>query len=235
MKASTKKTKINAVNTATAATQAGTTVDQIQLLAHELLLLGTKATQEAIASVVTGKTIAELVAVDSYGGRISGSAERALAALLNTVMPSFDWFGVEHRENSDDAKKLKPYKTQCFAAWQQADHSNPSTKYSRVRAYGKELRNPVTVTGEVIGEGGEGGEGRENGTTSRTRDLYARAVVEIGKLFRALNSTENDETIKAHPKGAELASTLELLTDALKVLGAPLEDEDLKAFMASMK
>jgi hypothetical protein len=211
-------------------TAAAEQVAVIELLAHELLSLGTKANQEEIASVVMGRSIADIVAVDSYGSRISGSAERALAALLNTLM-QFDWFDVEHRDNTDDAKKLKPHKTQCFAAWQQANHVNPSTKYARTRVYGKELRYPTT-TGEVIGEGGEG---RENGTTSRTRDLYARAVVEIGKLFRALNSTENDETIKSHPKGVELASTLELLTAALKVLGAPLEDEDLKAFMASMK
>ena len=225
------KATTNAINAVTS-TQAETTVDQIQLLAHELLLLGTKANQEDFALVVTGRTIAELVAVDSYGGRISGSAERALAALFNTLMP-FDWFHVEHRDNTDDAKALKPHKTECFTAWK--NHANPSTKYSRVRVYGFELRYPAQVTGEVVGEEREASEGATGGVTSRTRDLYARAVVEIGKLFRALNSTENDEAIKAHPKGAELAATLEHLTSALKVLGAPLEDDDLKAFMAAQK
>jgi hypothetical protein len=225
------KATTNAVNTVTATAA----VAQIELLANQLLNLGTKANQEDFAEVVTGRTIAELVAVDSYGSRISGSAERALAALFNTLMP-FDWFLVEHRDNSDDAKALKPHKAATFTAW--SNHKNPSTKYARVRMYGFELRYPAQVTGEVVGEEREASEGATGGTTSttsRTRDLYARAVVEIGKLFRALNSTENDEAIRSHHKGAELAATLEHLTSALKALGAPLEDDDLKAFMAAQK
>jgi hypothetical protein len=48
-------------------------------------------------------------------------------------------------------------------------------------------------------------------------------------------SAENDAVIKAHAFGEEITAALEAITTALKALNAPLEDDELKAFMASVK
>jgi hypothetical protein len=73
-----------------------------------------------------------------------------------------------------------------------------------------------------------------SGTPSRTRDLYERNVIELGKLYRALNSAENDPVIKAHAKKKELEAVLLHVTNGLKALGAPLDDEELKKYMDSL-
>jgi hypothetical protein len=58
--------------------------------------------------------------------------------------------------------------------------------------------------------------------------------VELGKLYRALNSAENDAVIKAHAKSKELQNALVDMTKALKTLGAPVDDEALVTFMKSV-
>jgi hypothetical protein len=73
-----------------------------------------------------------------------------------------------------------------------------------------------------------------SGKPSRTRDLYERNVIELGKLYRALNSAENDPVIKAHAKRRELEAALLHVTNGLKALGAPLDDEELKKYMDSL-
>jgi hypothetical protein len=141
---------------------------------------------------------------------------------------------VEHRESTPLAKALQPFKAACFTAWNAGSHSNPSTKWKRVRGYGYELANPKIAA--PIGEGEEGeGEGEGAGNTSRTRDLYSRYVIELAKLYRAGMSAENDPIIKAHVHGDKITAALEAITTALQALDAPLEDEDLKAFMAAVK
>jgi hypothetical protein len=143
------------------------------------------------------------------------------------------WKDCVHRDTSELAKALAPMKTEFFTAHK--GHSNPSTKWARIRVMGYELANPKTTA--PIGEDGEeGAEGEEGaGNTSRTRDLYSRYVIELGKLYRAGMSAENDAVIKAHAFGEEITAALEAITTALQALNAPLEDEDLKAFMASVK
>jgi len=206
--------------------------------AHDLMQLGDKASQLALEPVLKGHSLADVLAVGSAGNKLAGSAERATAAMINVIMRDhtapnedgilFHWSQVERGDKSPLAKALQPIKDQCFKEW--ANHSNKYTVWSRVRVYGYELDHPKIA--EPIGEGEEGGEG---GTPSRTRDEYARCVIEGGKLYRMLTSTEKDTVIKNHPKGDRLVGFLEHLTSGLKVLGAPLDDEELKAFMYSMK
>ena len=76
--------------------------------------------------------------------------------------------------------------------------------------------------------------GGDTTTTSRNKDLYERSVVELGKLYRALNSADNDAVIKAHDKGKELQDALVDITNGLKSLGAPTEDEDLVKYMKAV-
>jgi hypothetical protein len=206
--------------------------------AQDLIALGAKPSQLALEAVLADKTLQDVIALDNAGVRLSGSAERALAARINMTLAddcedaAKHWTKCEHKDTDALAKALRPVKAACFAAWK--NHSNPSTKWARVRTYGWELANPAPVTGDVIPEGAEG-EGAEGaGTTSRTRDLYQRCVVEGAKLYRALNSAENDAAIKGHAKRDELTAFLLHMTAGLEALGAPLEDEDLVAFVKTL-
>jgi len=207
--------------------------------AQDLIALGAKPSQLQLEGVLTGKTLQDVIALDNAGVRLSGSAERALAARINMTLTeecedaAKHWSKCNHKDTDALAKSLRPLKAICFAGWK--NHSNPSTKWARVRDYGFELANPV-VTGDVIAEGAEGadGEGAAAGTTSRTRDLYQRCVVEASKLYRALNSAENDAAIKGHVKRDELTAFLLHMTAGLGALGAPLEDEDLVAFVKTL-
>ena len=202
--------------------------------AQELIALGAKPSQLALEAVLASKTLQDVIALDNAGVRLSGSAERALAARINMTLAdecedaAKHWTKCEHKDTDTLAKALRPVKAACFAAWK--THSNPSTKWARVRAYGFELSNPAPVTGDVIPEGAEDA----TGTTSRTRDLYQRCVTEASKLYRALNSAENDAAIKGHAKRDELTAFLLHMTAGLEALGAPLEDEELVAFVKTL-
>jgi hypothetical protein len=216
------------------------TLNTNNTLAAQIAGLAADAGQIALEAVVKNHSIAEICAVDHAGQRISGSAERAVAALINfklaDAMAAADgrhWSEVIHREVSELAKALAPVKAEFFAA--NKGHSNTATKWGRIRPMGYELTFPKITA--PIGEGEEGEEGGEGGdsTTSRTRDEYARCVIESGKLYRMLTAPDNDAKIKGHVQGDKLVAFLEHLPAGLKALDAPLEDEDLKAFMKSVK
>lgn len=209
----------------------------VDTLAAQIIALGSDAGQIALEAVVKNHSIAEICSVDRIGQQISGSAERAVAALVNFKMfdameaaDSRHWSKVVYKEVSDLAKVLVPVKAEFFAA--NKELANPSAKWARIRDMAYGLSHPKIAA--PIGEGEEGAEGGE-GETSRTRDLYARYVIELGKLYRAGNSSENDAVIKAHANGDKIIAALEAVTTALKALGAPLEDDDLKTFMAKHK
>lgn len=214
------------------------TLNTENTLAAQIAALSVDATQREIEGIVKDQSITSICNVDHIGQKISGSAERAIAALINFRLADAMeadggryWSDVEHRETSDLAKALAPMKTEFFAAHK--GHSNPSTKWARIRVMAYDLLNPKVTA--PIGEGEEGEGEDSDSATSRTRDLYSRYVIELGKLYRAGNSAENDAVIKAHVYGDKLVAALEAVTDALKALGAPLEDDDLKAFMKSVK
>jgi len=208
------------------------------LFAQELINLGSMPSQRQLETVIEGKTLADVIALDSMGAVFTGSLERAIGAAINMALTDDcelagkHWSESKHNESDALAKALRPLKTLCFTAWKTQRHTNPSTKWMRVGEYGYTLANPK-ITGDVIPEG-EGGESAAAGTTSRTRDLYQRSVVESSKMYRALNSAENDATIKAHAKREQLQAFLMHLTKGLEALGAPLEDEDLVAFVKAL-
>jgi hypothetical protein len=210
-------------------------IDTNNTLAAQIAALSADATQLQIEAVVKDQSITSIVNVDHVGQKIVGSAERAIAALINfrlvdaMAAAGQHWKECAHRDTSDLAKALAPMKTEFFTAHK--GHSNPSTKWARIRVMGYELANPKITA--PIGEGDEGDEGA--GNTSRTRDLYSRYVIELAKLYRAGMSAENDPIIKAHVHGDKITAALEAITTALQALDAPLEDDDLKAFMAAVK
>ena len=220
------------------------TGDSVSDLMQDIMDLGADATQEQLAEVVNGHELKEICAVSNLGESISGSAERAVAAALNVLLPPekadqysadddyagcIGWFTSEHGDKDKMAKDLAPHKKEIFAAWKHS--SNVSTKYKRVRKYGAELAYTELYTleerekhnAELAAATGETGEtGETGGKTSRNRDLYERIVCEGGALYRALTSTTNDDIIKKHSKSKELTGFLEHLTKALTAAGAPL-------------
>lgn len=230
--------------------------ESVANLTHAIMDLGANPTQAQLAEVVNGHELKEICAVDNLGGRISGSAERAVAAALNVLLPPekadqyiaeddfrgcTGWFTSAHGDSDKMAKDLAPKKREIFAAW---DSSNNSTKWRRVRHYGAELaytelytleerdqhraEEMVDETGQQTGQAGEGETGSK---PSRNRDLYERGVVEQGTLYRAWTSATNDQIIKDHAKSEQIQASLVHLTKALEALGAPLEDDELADFM----
>jgi|DEB0MinimDraft_10_1074344.scaffolds.fasta_scaffold62593_1 hypothetical protein len=249
-------TKTNNSQTLVSTTYTITAGDVTDLMKN-LMALGADASQEQLAEVVNGRALKEICAVSNLGESISGSAERAVAAALNVLLPparaaqySADddyagcvgWFTSEHGDKDKMAKDLAPHKKEIFAAWKHS--SNVSTKYKRVRRYGAELAYTDLYTleerdqhrAELIAETGETGETGESegGKPSRNRDLYERSICEGGALYRALTSTTNNDIIKKHPKSEELTGFLEHLTRALTAAGAPLEDDELVALMKQL-
>lgn len=219
----------------------------VLILADRLSKVEKGADQNQWSEAIADATLVQLASVSNHGERISGSAERAVAAWLNATMPvtlGAQWFNVEYRDKSDIAKTLAPHKKDIFTAWGKA----ASTKWGRVRNYARELAEPTlrelveavedeakreeyVVFFDLQPEPEGEGEGEGDSTTSRTRDLYERSVVEIGKLYRALTATDNDAKIKAHAKRDQIVAALEHITTALTALDAPTEDEDLAKFM----
>ena len=227
-----------------------TTIENVIALSASLAALGKDADQNQLADAIADATLKQIAAVSNHGERISGSAERAVAAWFNAKFPlsvtAHNWFEVEHRDGSEIGKTIAPAKKEVYTAWKS---SNPSTKYTRVRDYGRKLAEPILMAmiaalpederaeayadNELLSpeEKAKGVVAVEDTTTSRTRDLYERAVIELGKLYRALNATDNDAAIKAHAKRQQLQDALVDVTSALKSLEAPTEDEDLVKFM----
>ena len=230
------------------------TIEEVVTLASNLAALPKDATQNQLAEAIANAnaTLVQIAAVSNHGEKISGSSERAVAAWFNSEFPlsltSHNWFEVAHRDGSDMEKKIAPAKKELYKVW---SSSNASTKFGRVKDYGRELAKPALMAmiaelpederAEAYADNDllspeEQAEGAEEATTttSRVRDLYERSVVELGKLYRALNAADNDAIIKAHEKGKELQEALVDITGALKSLGAPTEDADLKDFMEAI-
>ena len=228
------------------------TIENVITLADNLAALPKDANQNQLAEAIADATLIQIAAVSNHGDRITGSAERAVAAWFNEEFPlaihDHNWFEVEHNDSSDKGKEIAPSKKELYTTW---GKKKSSTKYARVRGYGRELAEPILMgmiaalpeeeraeayeANELIDPATQPDEAvEETTTTSKNRDLYERSVVELGKLYRALNATDNDAVIKAHAKGQELQDALVDVTKALRTLGAPTEDEDLVKFMKAV-
>ena len=119
-------------------------------------------------------------------------AEREYAIALNDVF-GFDWFDIEYREVSDNAKALAPEKKKLFEALNAKGHTNPSTVWARIRKYGHEERYPhidepkLDADGNVIPEELEQGES----ATSRERSPKLRFIEELSALYKFGMRQEN--------------------------------------------
>jgi hypothetical protein len=203
-------------------------------IAAQIANVGADATQNALKEIVKGMSIRDIANVDQAGQRVVGSAERALAALLNVKLADAMEIEGAHwtqcAKTGVIAKALAPIKKEFGDAYKAIGHSNPWTKYKRIRAMSYELMNP-----KIKADIGESGESSSKGAQARARDYYSRMVIEIGKVYRAGVNADNDAEIKAHGKSKQIQAALLHITEALKALDAPTDDELLKSFMESLK
>jgi len=236
------------------------TIETVLNLAQQLGAIGKDANQTQLQEVIAGHSLIEIAAVNTHGENIIGSSERAVAAWFNQKYPpsvtELNWFETKNGDKTDMSKLIAGDKKDLYTTW---NSSNNSTKWGGVgrvqdlgaelakdtllaliaalpedeRAeayYNNHLTDPATQPEEETDTETDSGSGKP----SRTRDLYERSIVELGKLYRALNSAENDAIIKAHAKAKELQDALVDVTKALKALGAPVDDDALVAFMKSV-
>ena len=229
------------------------TIEDVRTLSDSLAALPKDANQNQLAEAIANASLVQIAAVSNHGERITGSSERAVAAWFNEHYPptvgELNWFETKHGDKTDMSKTIAGNKSTVYKAWSSA---NNSVKFGRVQGYGAELAKPMLLELIAALPEDERAEAYYNnhltdpatqpeeetnsgsGRPSRTRDLYERNVIELGKLYRTLNSAENDPVIKAHAKKAELEAVLLHVTNGLKALGAPLDDEELKKYMDSL-
>jgi hypothetical protein len=118
-----------------------------------------------------------------------------IAAKFNDLM-DFSWFDVEANEKGDYADRLKPHKTDLFAAFKLAGHSNPSVPFKRIRDYGRNLANGLSPNGKTTLDGdpveGEG-EGEGEGPVKRSDRLFA--AEESIKLWKRMSKSDDVELV----------------------------------------
>ena len=229
------------------------TIETVLNLAQQLGAIGKDANQTQLAEAIAGHSLIEIAAVNTHGENIIGSSERAVAAWFNEKYPpsvtELNWYETKNGDKTDMSKLIAGDKKALYTTWGSA---NNSTKFGRVQGFGAELakdallaliaampedeRAEAYLDNNLVDPASQPEEETNSGSgnPSRTRDLYERNVIELGKLYRSLNSAENDPVIKAHAKKKELEAVLLHVTNGLKSLGAPLEDAELKKYMESL-
>ena len=118
-------------------------------------------------------------------------AERDYAHKLCEVLP-VEWYLVEHNDKGEDAKQVHAEKKALFKALNEAEHTNPSTVWARVRKYAQEHIEgvPEKIEGETDTSVGA----RQN------RSLNLRLIEELSTLYKACKNAESlsDTERQAH-------------------------------------
>ena len=109
-------------------------------------------------------------------------AERDNAHKLCEVLP-VEWYLVEHNDKGEDAKQVHAEKKALFKALNEAEHTNPSTVWARVRKYAQEHieGKPEQTEGSTDSSVGA----RHN------RSLNLRLIEELSTLFKACKNAES--------------------------------------------
>lgn len=141
-------------------------------------------TAAAAAVIETLRTNVAEANVRAYG------AEREYGIALCGVLPD-EWYLVEHKDTSDNAKIVHAEKKALFEVLKKANHTNPSTVWARVRKYAQEYVEGVPETKE--------GETDSNGAQPN-RSLTLRFVEELTLLYKAGKRAESlsDKERAAH-------------------------------------
>ena len=121
-------------------------------------------------------------------------AERDYAHKLCDVLP-VEWYLVEHNDKGEDAKQVHAEKKALFKALNEAEHTNPSTVWARVRKYAQEYKEPKTPDADgVIAPTDAPVGARQN------RSLTLRLVEELTTLYKACKNADSlsDKERQAH-------------------------------------
>jgi hypothetical protein len=137
-------------------------------------------------------------------------AERAYAQALCGILPA-EWYLVEHNDKGEDAKKVHAEKRELFKVLKDAEHTNPSTVWARVRKYAQEFIEGVPETTE-----GETTEGEGDGTARHARSTDLRLIEELSSLWKFLGRQESlsdkQNQCKTHIGSALTAMGVDLAT-----------------------
>jgi len=134
-------------------------------------------------------------------------AERDYAQKLCEVLP-VEWYLVEHNDKGDDAKQVHAEKKALFKALNEAEHTNPSTVWARVRKYAQEHMEgkPEVKEGETDAPVGA----RQN------RSLTLRLVEELTTLYKATKNADSlsdkERDCQTHIASALTAMGIDLAT-----------------------
>ena len=109
-------------------------------------------------------------------------AERDYAHKLCDELP-VEWYLVEHNDKGEDAKQVHAEKKALFKALNEAEHTNPSTVWARVRKYAQEH---IEGTPEKT----EGSTDTSVGAR-HNRSLNLRLIEELSTLFKACKNAES--------------------------------------------
>ena len=127
----------------------------------------------AVSAIDTLRANVAEANVRAYG------AEREYAIALCSVLPA-EWFLVEHKDTSEQAKLVHAEKKALFDVLKKANHTNPSTVWARVRKYAQEHMNGPKTDAQPGAEGAT-----ESAGAQPNRSLTLRFVEELTLLYKA--------------------------------------------------
>ena len=181
-------------------------------MTNKLLLVGQTFVEGVdinVSEIALSTLLTEMVEASktAYGSHIK------IAAKFNNLMP-FAWFDMSATEKSENAKVLKAHKTELYAAFKEAGHSNPSVPFKRICDYGRNLANGLAPSGKTTIDGApiEQAESDSEGAGPAPRSAMLRNVEELTALWKF-----NDKQGGDLP--AKVAAAQKHIEAALKVLG----------------
>jgi hypothetical protein len=134
-------------------------------------------------------------------------AERDYAHKLCDVLP-VEWYLVEHNDKGEDAKQVHAEKKALFKALNEAEHTNPSTVWARVRKYAQEHIEGTPEKTEGSTDSSVGA--RQN------RSLTLRLVEELTTLYKATKNADSlsdkERDCQTHIASALTAMGIDLTT-----------------------
>lgn len=162
-----------------------------------------------VVEVSLSTLLTEMVEATSkaYGSHIR------IAAKFNNLL-DFCWYDVAPTEKSIYADRLKPHKTELYAALKAAGHTNPSVPFKRICDYGRNLANGLAPNGKttIDGQPVEQEAAESDGAAPAPRSAMLRNVEELTALWKF-----NDKQGKDLPAKVKVAQGH--IEAALKALG----------------
>lgn len=142
----------------------------------------------------------------AYGSHIK------IAAKYNNLM-KFAWYEMSATEKSEDAKILKAHKSELYAAFKEAGHTNPSVPFKRICNYGRNLANGLAPSGKttIDGQPVEQEDSDSDGAGPAPRSAMLRNVEELTNLWKFNDKQGNDLPAKVKAAQPHIEAALKAL------------------------